>query len=59
MGIMVFNATLNNISVISWWSVLLVQETGVSSELMLYVLNLCESDVDARASVPMCSYTTE
>jgi hypothetical protein len=25
----------------------------------LYVLNLCESDVDARASVPMCSYTTE
>jgi hypothetical protein len=26
---MVFNATLNNISVISWWSVLLVKETGV------------------------------
>jgi hypothetical protein len=24
---MVFNATLNNISVISWWSVLLVEET--------------------------------
>ena len=29
---MVFNATLNNISVISWWSVLLVEETGVSRE---------------------------
>jgi len=24
---MVFNTTLNNISVISWWSVLLVEET--------------------------------
>ena len=26
---MVFNATFNNISSISWWSVLLVEETGV------------------------------
>jgi len=25
----VFNATFNNISVISWWSVLLVEETGI------------------------------
>ena len=25
----VFNATFNNISAISWWSVLLVEETGV------------------------------
>ena len=25
---MVFNTTFNNISVISWWSVLLVDETG-------------------------------
>jgi len=30
--VMVFNATLNNISVISWRSVLLVVETGVSGE---------------------------
>ena len=29
---MVFNATLNNISVISWRSVLLVKETGVPKE---------------------------
>jgi hypothetical protein len=29
---MVFNATFNNISVISWLSVLLVEETGVSGE---------------------------
>jgi hypothetical protein len=28
----VFNATFNNISVIPWWSVLLVEETGVSGE---------------------------
>jgi hypothetical protein len=26
--LMVFNATFNNISAISWWSVLLVEETG-------------------------------
>ena len=29
---MVLNATFNNISVISWWSVLLVEETGVPGE---------------------------
>ena len=29
---MVFNVTFKNISVISWWSVLLVEETGVSLE---------------------------
>ena len=29
---MVFNATFNNISVISWRSVLLVEETGLSGE---------------------------
>ena len=31
-GFMVFNATFNNISVISWWSVLLVEKTGVPGE---------------------------
>ena len=30
--VMVFNATFNNISVISWWSVLLVEESGVPAE---------------------------
>jgi len=29
---MVFNATLNNISVTAWWSFLLVEETGVPRE---------------------------
>ena len=30
--VLVFNATFNNISAISWWSVLLVEETGVPGE---------------------------
>jgi hypothetical protein len=30
--VIVFNATFNNISAISWWSVLLVEETGVPAE---------------------------
>ena len=30
---MVFTATVNNISVISWWSVLLVEETGVPGKI--------------------------
>ena len=32
VSVMEFNATFNNISVISWQSVLLVEETGVSGE---------------------------
>jgi hypothetical protein len=28
LGLLVFNATFNNISAILWWSVLLVEETG-------------------------------
>jgi hypothetical protein len=35
-GFMVFNVTLNNISAISWWSVLLVEETGVPGALTIY-----------------------
>jgi hypothetical protein len=30
---MVFNATVSNISVISWQSILLMEETGVSGEI--------------------------
>ena len=29
LWVMVFNATFNSISAIPWWSVLLVEETGV------------------------------
>ena len=32
MGYVVFNATFNNILVMSWQSVLLVEETGVPRE---------------------------
>jgi hypothetical protein len=31
-GFMLFNAIFNNISVISWWSILLVEETGGPGE---------------------------
>jgi hypothetical protein len=31
-GVMMFNATFNNISVILWWSILLVEEIGGSGE---------------------------
>jgi hypothetical protein len=33
MMAMVFNATFNNIAVMSWWSVLLVEEIGVPGEI--------------------------
>ena len=32
LGVTVFYATFNNISAISWWSVLLVEETGAPGE---------------------------
>jgi hypothetical protein len=32
--VMVFNATSNNISAISWWSILLVEETGVPMKII-------------------------
>ena len=37
--LMVFNTTFNNISVISWRSVLLVEETGVPGEKQRPVAN--------------------
>ena len=33
LGFMVFNATFNNISVILWQSILLVEETGVPGKI--------------------------
>ena len=35
--VMLFYATFNNISVMSWWSVLLVEETGVPGEIHRHV----------------------
>jgi hypothetical protein len=34
VGFMVFNATFNNISVILWWSVLLVEKTTDLSQVV-------------------------
>ena len=39
--LMLFNATFNNISVISWWSVLLVEETGGPGENQMPVASDC------------------
>jgi hypothetical protein len=43
-GVMMFNATFNNISVISWRSVLYLEETGVPGEnhrpVTLYKINI-------------------
>jgi hypothetical protein len=36
---MVFNATFNNISVISWWSVLLVEETPFRKSVEEWTFN--------------------
>jgi hypothetical protein len=49
---MVFNATFNKISVISWWSVLLVEEPGVPSDLSqvtdkLYHIMLYQMEADS------------
>jgi hypothetical protein len=46
---MVFNATFNNISAISWWSVLLVEETRVPGEnhrpsLWLHSINIITTE---------------
>ena len=37
--VMVFYATFNSISVISWWSVLLIEETGVPGENHRHVVS--------------------
>ena len=50
-----FNATFNNISVISWWSVLLVEETGVVRENRLRLL-VEETAVPRENHLPVASH---
>jgi len=45
---MVFKATFNNIPVISWWSVLLVEETGVPRENKRHVASHWQTLSHAR-----------
>ena len=63
--VMVFNVTLNNISVISWRSVLLMEETGVLGEnhrpvkfyhIMLYRVRLAWTGLELTTSVQFFSY---
>ena len=42
-GFMVFNVTFNNISVISWWSALLVEKTSNLPQVKLYHIMLYTS----------------
>jgi len=39
LWVIVFNATFNNISAISWWSVLLVEETGENNRPVAKLTN--------------------
>ena len=49
---MVFNATFNNISVISWESVLLVEETGLPGENRQPVASHRHSSHNVVSSTP-------
>ena len=52
---MVFNATFNNISVISWWSVLLMEETGVPGENKQPVASHSQTLLPIVSSTPCLS----
>jgi hypothetical protein len=59
-GFIVFNTTFNNISVLSWRSVLLVEETGVP-RVMVIVLQLSKDNslktwCSLCKSVMLCNY---
>ena len=50
---MAFSGAFNNASVISWWSVLLVEETGVPGEtLQLVASNLQTLSYKVISSIP-------
>jgi hypothetical protein len=49
---MVFSATFNNISVIFWWSVLLLEETGENHRPVVSYLQILAHNV-YRVHIPM------
>ena len=53
---MVFNAAFNNISAISWRSVLLVEETGVPGENHQPVVRESTIQFKAKYNMTRCSY---
>ena len=60
IGVMVFNATFHNISVISWLSVLLVEEAGVNhkpavSHIMWHRVHLAMSGFELTPLVVICT----
>ena len=52
---MVFNVTFNNISVISWLSVLFVEETGVPREIRV-IIKLPNSEQSYKGKVKTHNY---
>jgi hypothetical protein len=54
---MALNAIFNNISVISWWPILLVEETGVSGEIprvndvIVQINNIDVTNFDKRSAL--------
>jgi hypothetical protein len=51
---MVFSATFNNISVILWWSVLLMEETGVPGEDLWPVAKSLTNFITYKREIPLC-----
>ena len=52
VSVMVFNATFNNISVISWRLVLLLEQIGVPGKKTLTCIEYTSPDVESNSHLP-------